>query len=169
MDCPPAFTLSATLNLCKCKESIHCPRSYLFENDICSCGDKLHGAPGRETGLICPIPAVPLGTATIDPLCHFVFNSCLVSIIIYSLLLAYATCMFKCCVEKINDLSFFLFFLTRRWRCLWADSSWRTTRWRGSSGAVARATLRWAPTVAPPSTVRSIAISGKWAHFILTR
>jgi hypothetical protein len=40
---------------------------------ICSCGDKLHGAPGWETGLICPILAVPLSTAAIIPLGHTVF------------------------------------------------------------------------------------------------
>jgi hypothetical protein len=28
-----------------------------------SCGDKMHGAPGWETGLFCPILAVPLGIA----------------------------------------------------------------------------------------------------------
>ncbi len=77
MLCPPSLpSLIATLVLCKCKESIHCPRSYLFENGICSCRDKLHGAPGWETGQFCPILAVPLGTATINPLGHFVFCSC---------------------------------------------------------------------------------------------
>ncbi len=69
-------SLSATLVFCKCKESIHCPSSYLFENGICSCGDKLHGAPRWETGQFCPILAVPLGTATINRLGHFVFCSC---------------------------------------------------------------------------------------------
>ncbi len=40
---------------------------------LISCGDKLHGAPGWETGLFFPILAVPLSTATFIPLGHSVF------------------------------------------------------------------------------------------------
>jgi hypothetical protein len=91
--------------------SCQCPRSYLFENGICGCWDKLHGAPGWETGLICPILAVPLGTATIIPLGHAVFIHVIVPITIFSLsLFAYDSCRFECCVKKINDLSFYLSF-----------------------------------------------------------
>ncbi len=59
------------------KKVIYCPRSNLFQNGICSYGDKLHGAPGWETGQYCPILAVPLGTALIDPLGHLLIWLCL--------------------------------------------------------------------------------------------
>jgi hypothetical protein len=58
---PLSAKLYASVNSRKCftvpgkKLSLH--------NGICSCGDKMHGAPGWETGLFCPILAVPLNIA----------------------------------------------------------------------------------------------------------
>ncbi len=109
------------------KKVIYCPRSNLYENGICSCGDKLHGAPGWETGQICPILAVPLG--------HLVLWSCFVSIVIFSLLARLWSCMFKRCVGKINDLSFFLFISLFAAQVGWTLAWRRCGRMSGSGGS----------------------------------
>jgi hypothetical protein len=95
---PSPPSLSATLNLCYCKESIYCPRSNLFEKGICSCGDKLHGAPGWETGQYCPILAVPLSTALIDPLGHFALWFVFLYLLSY---LAYCSPMLHVCLSAV--------------------------------------------------------------------
>jgi hypothetical protein len=46
----PGYTQNTTYAK-RNRKCIMCPRSKLPSNGICSCGDKLHGAPGWETGL----------------------------------------------------------------------------------------------------------------------
>jgi hypothetical protein len=66
---PPSPPLSQChFAICLLQENVLLSQELLFKkNGNCSCGDKLHGAPGWETGQLCRILAVPLGTALYIP------------------------------------------------------------------------------------------------------